>query len=74
MADELRCKWLAVHVELPRSLDDVDYSRGSCPVAEALTDPTRSRSLLLPSNEGVGEADAGDMARAIRKVARHYAR
>jgi dTDP-4-amino-4,6-dideoxygalactose transaminase len=57
-----------------RALDDVDYSRGICPVAEELTDPARARSLLLPSNEGVTESDAADMARAIRKVARHHAR
>ncbi|HET7771679.1 MAG TPA: DegT/DnrJ/EryC1/StrS family aminotransferase [Chloroflexota bacterium] len=57
-----------------RSLDDVDYSRGTCPVAEELADPARSRSFLLPSNEGVSEEDAADMARAIRKVALHHAR
>lgn len=57
-----------------RSLDDVDYSRGICPVAEELADPARSRSLLLPSNEGVTDDDAADMARAIRKIALHYAR
>jgi dTDP-4-amino-4,6-dideoxygalactose transaminase len=57
-----------------RSLDDVDYSRGLCPVAEALTDPARSRSFLLPSNEGVTEEDAAELAGAVRKVARHYAR
>jgi dTDP-4-amino-4,6-dideoxygalactose transaminase len=57
-----------------RSLDDVDYSRGTCPVAEELADPARSRSILLPSNEGVTEEDAAEMARAVRKVALRYAR
>jgi dTDP-4-amino-4,6-dideoxygalactose transaminase len=57
-----------------RSVDDVDYSRGLCPVAEALTDPARSRSFLLPCNEGITEDDAVEMAGAVRKVAEHYAR
>jgi dTDP-4-amino-4,6-dideoxygalactose transaminase len=57
-----------------RSLDDVDYSRGICPVAEALTDPARSRSFLLPCNEGITDEDAAEMAAAVRKVAEHYAR
>jgi len=57
-----------------RSVDDVDYSRGLCPVAEELTDPSRSRSFLLPCNEGITEEDAVEMADAVRKVAEHYAR
>jgi dTDP-4-amino-4,6-dideoxygalactose transaminase len=57
-----------------RSVDDVDYSRGLCPVAEELTDPARSRSFLLPCNEGITEDDAVEMAGAVRKVAEHYAR
>jgi dTDP-4-amino-4,6-dideoxygalactose transaminase len=57
-----------------RNVDDVDYSRGLCPVAEELTDPARSRSFLVPCNEGVTEEDAAEMAAAIRKVALHYAR
>jgi perosamine synthetase len=57
-----------------RSIDDVDYSRGLCPVAEELTDPARSRSFLLPCNEGMKEEDAVEMADAVRKVAQHYAR
>jgi perosamine synthetase len=56
-----------------RSVDDVDYSPGLCPVAEELTDPARSRSFLVPSNEGVTDEDAAEMAAAIRKVALHYA-
>jgi dTDP-4-amino-4,6-dideoxygalactose transaminase len=57
-----------------RSIDDVDYRRGLCPVAEELTDPARSRSFLLPCNEGMTDEDAVDMADAVRKVAQHYAR
>jgi dTDP-4-amino-4,6-dideoxygalactose transaminase len=57
-----------------RSVDDVDYSPGLCPVAEELTDPQRSRSFLLPCNEGVTDDDAAEMADAVRKVATHYAR
>ena len=57
-----------------RSVDDVDYHRGLCPVAEELTDPARSRSFLLPCNEGMTEEDAVDLAGAVRKVAQHYAR
>jgi dTDP-4-amino-4,6-dideoxygalactose transaminase len=57
-----------------RSVDDVDYRRGLCPVAEELTDPARSRSFLLPCNEGMTDDDAAEMAAAVRKVAEHYAR
>jgi dTDP-4-amino-4,6-dideoxygalactose transaminase len=57
-----------------RSVDDVDYRRGLCPVAEALTDPARSRSFLVPCNEGMTEDDAVELAGAVRKVAEHYAR
>jgi len=57
-----------------RRLEDVDYSPGLCPVAEELTDPPRSRSFLLPSNEGVTEEDAMQLVAAVRKVALHYAR
>jgi dTDP-4-amino-4,6-dideoxygalactose transaminase len=57
-----------------RSVDDVDYSRGICPVAEALADPERSRSFLVPCNEGVTEDDARQLVEAIRKVAAHYVR
>jgi perosamine synthetase len=56
-----------------RSVEDVDYRPGLCPVAEELTDPARSRSFLLPCNEGVTDEDAAEMADAVRKVARHYA-
>jgi dTDP-4-amino-4,6-dideoxygalactose transaminase len=57
-----------------RTLEDTDYSPGLCPVAEELTDPARSRSFLVPCNEGVTEEDAAELAAAIRKVALHYAR
>ena len=57
-----------------RSVEDVDYRPGLCPVAEELTDPARSRSFLLPCNEGVTDEDAAEMAEAVRKVAGHYAR
>ncbi|MBI3972393.1 MAG: DegT/DnrJ/EryC1/StrS family aminotransferase [Chloroflexi bacterium] len=57
-----------------RRVDDVDYRRGLCPVAEELTDPSRSRSFLLPCNEGMSDDDAVEMADAVRKVAEHYAR
>ena len=57
-----------------RNVDDVDYSRGLCPVAEEVADPSRSRSFLLPCNEGITDEDAVEMAGAVRKVAEHYAR
>jgi dTDP-4-amino-4,6-dideoxygalactose transaminase len=57
-----------------RRVEDVDYRPGLCPVAEELTDPARSRSFLLPCNEGVTDEDAAEMAEAVRKVARHYDR
>jgi hypothetical protein len=56
-----------------RSVEDVDYRPGLCPVAEELTDPARSRSFLVPCNEGVTDEDAAEMAEAVRKVAQHYA-
>lgn len=56
-----------------RSVDDVDYSAGTCPVAEQLADPARSRSILLPCNEGMSDQDAIDLATAICKVGEHYA-
>jgi perosamine synthetase len=57
-----------------RSLDDANYSRGLCPVAEEVTDPDRSRSFLLHCNEGLTEEDVAEMAHAVRKVAEHYRR
>ena len=57
-----------------RSLDDVDYSRGLCPVAEALTDPARSRSFLVPCNEGMTDDDALQLARWGCQIEEHYSR
>lgn len=56
-----------------RSLDDVDYSPGLCPVSERLADSTRSNSIRLSCNEGISETDTQDMIAAISKVAHYYA-
>jgi perosamine synthetase len=56
--------------DFPFSLSDVSYEPGLCPVAERIL----ATSIRLPVSEFFTEKDIDDIVRAIRKVARYYAK